>query len=1365
MSFRPAADPSGPPVARAAAGPPEPARNNNPVVLIDNAKAGAVRPPGSKKVSSSTPQPAARRSELSHGVVGRAAHAPPCPPVTAPLASSRVPKTLKPTPAVAVVPAKRVLSESTPVGRFSNTASPVKDIKVDIKPSITPTKRRPRADDSGYGLGDQSLDQVATTKVVRSNESERLDVLDDTLPQHIGSVPDSEDEANEPLLSLSPPRVVPLESTNQQQRSIEVNTTASTVPSSAQPGSSLTNPASDTSAKSASTSSPGDLLKTLLKRSAQCCEALDKLVALAADAGSDELDVQTFEHRLHVCRKQIQDIKAQMPDETPMASLQAKWDRRIQLLTDLLEVSGKPGTRSLAGSDEGEIRHLLEYNFREIQMLQELMAPAQAQAVPPPAVQTPVSQSLVAQQHASSRFVSAVEAARDNNATPVLSRALPALSRPVYAAAVAAAADPAPVASTSSFRFADDKAAPAARMQTDNDPFTTHIGRQPTQADSRKGKGRVDIAEEELEHLMDGAFDDEGEDEFGMDQDELYAGDQEDLEEEDDEIVIENAPAKAPSTAASRFQSAAAAALVSPAVDIARAIVKPSFNYPWSRDVDKALRQRFGLSGFRQNQQEAINATLGGRDVFVLLPTGGGKSLCFQLPAVVSSGKTKGVTIVVSPLLSLISDQTNALKEKDIPVAYINSRLAPKDRDFAYARLYAEPPEVCLVYVTPEQVAKSGQFQAAMQRLYNRKQLARFVVDEAHCVSSWGHDFRPDYKELGVLKKTFPDVPIMALTATANMRVKDDTIGVLGMRNPLVLTASFNRKNLRYEVRPKSKPTVESDIATLINTDFKGQCGIIYCNSQAACETLATNLREKYKIKARHYHAGVPEGDKDRIQKAWQTGSVDVIVATIAFGMGIDKPNVRYVIHYSFSQSIEAYYQETGRAGRDGKPSTCVLFFSFGDGHTLKRLIQDGPGTAAQKEAQLANVKRVVQYCMNDIDCRRVQVLQYFGDTTFTKKDCNRTCDNCCAERNLVKKDVTESAKEAVRLVQDIQGDKVTLLHVVDVFRGSKVKKIVDRGHDRVPGFGKGNQFNRGDVERLFYELVGAGFLDERLEKSAYGTNAYLETSRSANAFLNNRTRKMEMYVDPHGVRANVQLKRAKASRGRQRQQQQLTMETDYDNDDDEAGWEGRAAAIEEDIEDDDERVAQPVKRRKTTTQGVGIKYDSADAVFAELCKRREQQCIDNDVPEESVATDETLQIIARKLPVNGAQCRGHVPKSEHYSVDWWLEAGGPDLSKQAREDQRTATTSATKLGTATASRGTKASASSARDKGLSDAGRAAVQRQAQGSSAKDSASLKGLNLGRFEYKGSPSTSKSRGKNKPDDCASAIKPMPIKKRK
>ena len=502
-------------------------------------------------------------------------------------------------------------------------------------------------------------------------------------------------------------------------------------------------------------------------------------------------------------------------------------------------------------------------------------------------------------------------------------------------------------------------------------------------------------------------------------------------------------------------------------------------NHPWSADVRRVLRDVFHLDGFRKNQLEAINSTLSGSDTFVLMPTGGGKSLCYQLPALIETGKTKGVTIVISPLISLMTDQVDHLHELGIDAMFINSELSAADKRDRFEQLRRHHVSCRLLYVTPEALSRSNQMNSALDDLNNRNLLARIVIDEAHCVSQWGHDFRPDYQQLGGLRGRYRNIPFIALTATANNAVKIDVKHHLGIEGCNELSHSFNRPNLSYEVRPFVKDMV-GVMAKIINEEYRNKSGIIYCLSRNDCENVAKELTTKHRIPAQYYHAGMDKDDKLLVQRRWQAGEAKVVVATIAFGMGIDKANVRYVFHYSLPKSLEGYYQETGRAGRDGKFSRCIMFYTYRDKAKLERLIDSGDGNARQKQNLKQSLQKVVAYCENKSDCRRKQVLAYFGEN-FEAVDCKERCDNCQSGSNFHALDVTQLAAFAVKIVQNLAayGQQVTLLYCIDVFRGSRSSKVVQSGHTEVEGFAAGKDIVRGDVERLFHLLVSKQAIEE----------------------------------------------------------------------------------------------------------------------------------------------------------------------------------------------------------------------------------------------------------------------------------------------
>lgn len=503
-------------------------------------------------------------------------------------------------------------------------------------------------------------------------------------------------------------------------------------------------------------------------------------------------------------------------------------------------------------------------------------------------------------------------------------------------------------------------------------------------------------------------------------------------------------------------------------------------DYPWTKQVKSGLKRVFKLDGFRLNQANAINATLAGKNVFVLMPTGGGKSLCYQLPAIVQTGTTSGVTVVVSPLLSLMEDQVSHLRALKIQ-AFALTGTTPMDQRREITSCFTQKNVqdfVQLLYVTPEMLNKSGMMKTAFKDLHRRGKLARIVIDEAHCVSQWGHDFRPDYKELGMVLQEYRGVPIMALTATATENVKVDTIGNLGIGGCEIFSQSFNRPNLNYRVEMKPKKAeLLNKIQQIINDDHEDECGIIYCLSRKQCETLATELLTRG-IKAHHYHAGMEADEKTQVQRDWQRGKIHVIVATIAFGMGIDKPDVRFVIHHTIPKSLEGYYQETGRAGRDGQRSDCYMFYGTGDLFQLRKMIDDNEAASKeQKDRQNDMLRRVVGFCLNRTDCRRVQVLAYFAET-FSKEDCNGACDNCNTTEEMTRTDYTEKGLTVINLVKDIKAARnVTLHQCLDLFRGTG-RGISDEDK-QAEGFGAGKDMDREDVDRLFGLLLAEEVLQE----------------------------------------------------------------------------------------------------------------------------------------------------------------------------------------------------------------------------------------------------------------------------------------------
>ncbi|KAJ6127059.1 DNA helicase ATP-dependent RecQ type [Penicillium sp. IBT 18751x] len=621
-------------------------------------------------------------------------------------------------------------------------------------------------------------------------------------------------------------------------------------------------------------------------------------------------------------------------------------------------------------------------------------------------------------------------------------------------------------------------------------------------------------------------------------------------------------------------------------------------NHPWSHEVRTVLKDRFHLRGFRPNQLEAIDATLGGKDTFILMPTGGGKSLCYQLPSIVNSGRTRGVTLVVSPLLSLMQDQVDHLRKLNIKAFLMNGETEQAQRSWILGQLSNHGGEgLELLYITPEMINKNQTLVRALEKLHHRNQLARLVIDEAHCVSQWGHDFRPDYKELGEVRAKLPGVPLMALTATATENVKVDVMHNLKMSGCEVFLQSFNRPNLTYEVRSKGKnDEVLASIAETINSTYKNQCGIIYCLSRKTCEKVAEDLQKKYNLKAKHYHAGMNSSDKAKTQSSWQMGRCHVIVATIAFGMGIDKPDVRFVFHHSIPKSLEGYYQETGRAGRDGKRSGCYLFYGYKDTATLKRMIDAGEGSWEQKARQKAMLRNVVQFCENRSDCRRVQVLAYFNEY-FRREDCGNACDNCKSDLVFEEHDFTHHASSAIKIVRHFQYDlkeKVTVLYCADLLRGD-LKRAKSPSHKQIPWYGDGSDLDRGEAERLFYRLLGEDALgeDNVINGKDFAVQYILLGRRATEYETGQRKMKLQVRVSPNG-KTKAARPAQKSRRGSQGYPQSTMVSSPIQsaNDRRQARSQQRSARVDHSSADEDSDGFEPVrvvgKQRRDNAREIG---------------------------------------------------------------------------------------------------------------------------------------------------------------------------------
>ncbi|XP_039006253.1 ATP-dependent DNA helicase Q-like 2 isoform X1 [Hibiscus syriacus] len=500
--------------------------------------------------------------------------------------------------------------------------------------------------------------------------------------------------------------------------------------------------------------------------------------------------------------------------------------------------------------------------------------------------------------------------------------------------------------------------------------------------------------------------------------------------------------------------------------------------FEWDSQADDIRLNVFGISSYRPNQREIINAVMSGRDVLVIMAAGGGKSFCYQLPAILRPG----IAIVVSPLLSLIQDQVMGLVASGIPANMLTSTTSKEDEKSIYKALEKGEEDLKLLYVTPEKVSKSKRFMSKLEKCHHAGRLSLISIDEAHCCSQWGHDFRPDYKNLGILKTQFPNVPVVALTATATMKVQNDLIGMLHIPKCVKFVSTVNRPNLFYMVREKSSvgKMVIDEIAKYIKESYPNkESGIVYCFSRKECEQVASELRERG-ISADYYHADMDVTAREKVHMRWSKNKLQVIVGTVAFGMGINKPDVRFVIHHSLSKSMETYYQESGRAGRDGLLSECLLFFRPADVPRQSAMV-------FHENSGLQNLYDIVRYCQSKRQCRRSAFFRHFAEPL---QECNGMCDNCAFSSEIREVDASGHAKLVISLLQAMQDvdQRMTMLQLVDRLKNKQ----------RQLDF----ELKREEMEQLVVQLIINRVLKEEFQHTAYATNAYVKVGPTANLVM-----------------------------------------------------------------------------------------------------------------------------------------------------------------------------------------------------------------------------------------------------------------------
>ena len=502
-------------------------------------------------------------------------------------------------------------------------------------------------------------------------------------------------------------------------------------------------------------------------------------------------------------------------------------------------------------------------------------------------------------------------------------------------------------------------------------------------------------------------------------------------------------------------------------------------------DIKSILKQYYGFNSFRAQQEEIIHSVMGGNDTLVLMPTGGGKSLCYQIPALAMNG----MAVVVSPLISLMKDQVEALKANGIEAEALNSgndHIAE-----TIIRRKCTTGQLKLLYVSPERL------QSEIPALLHHCQISLFAIDEAHCISQWGHDFRPEYTQLDILHREFPEVPIIALTATADKITRNDIVRQLALRSPRVFVSSFDRPNLSLSVkRGYSEKEKQRFIANYVKARPL-DAGIIYCLSRKNAEKMAQLLRDQ-QIQADVYHAGLNSVERNRTQEAFKQDDLQVVCATIAFGMGIDKSNVRWIIHYNLPKSIESFYQEIGRAGRDGAPAETILFYSLADVIQLSQFAKD----SGQQQINMAKLDRIRQYAESSV-CRRRILLNYFGEET------DHDCDNCDICENPPQRfDGTRYIQMALSAIKRTD-EQIRINTIIEILRGMRSSVVIRHHYDALKTFGVGNELSTDDWKDYLLQMLQMGFVE-----IAYDQNDIVRITQSGNEVLYGRKTALLCHID-----------------------------------------------------------------------------------------------------------------------------------------------------------------------------------------------------------------------------------------------------------